>query len=287
MKVHHLNLCTMCPFGGRWIDGGSGGVLASGEMIVHALLVETARDGLVLVDTGMGLEDVRAPLRRLGAGFVVMTRPRLREEETAIRQVERLGFAPSDVRHLAVTHLDVDHAGGIGDFPQARVHVHRAEHAAAMRPLTANEKSRYRKVHFTGNVRWELHEAGGERWFGFESVRAVADDVLLIPLPGHTRGHCAIAVRAPSGSAEEWLLHCGDAYFFHREIASPPECPPALATFQRIIAVDDERRRKNAARLRALHADAGSRVRIFSAHSPHELRAAQVASVARETKSAT
>ena len=37
--------------------------------------------------------------------------------------------------------------------------------------------------------RWTLDDtAGGERWFGFESARSVADDVLLVPLPGHTRG---------------------------------------------------------------------------------------------------
>jgi len=34
------------------------------------------------------------------------------------------------------------------------------------------------------------------------------DDVLLIPLPGHSRGHCGVAVKTGEG----WLLHCGDAY---------------------------------------------------------------------------
>ena len=47
MKIHHLNLCTMCPFGGRLVSGGQGSVLARGELVVHALLVETPRDGLL------------------------------------------------------------------------------------------------------------------------------------------------------------------------------------------------------------------------------------------------
>lgn len=272
MKVHHINLCTMCPYGGTHIDGRGGGLMTAGEMVCHALVVET-KDGVVLVDTGMGLADVRSPMRRLGPGFVVLTRPRLREEDTALRQIERLGFRREDVRHVVVTHLDVDHAGGIPDFPDAKIHVHRAEHAAAMAPATLAERNRYRKVHFADNPKWELHEPEGERWFGFESVRAVAEDVLLIPLHGHTRGHCAVAVRAPSGSPAEWLLHCGDGYFFAGEIEEPPSCPVGLRIFQRVVAVDDAARVANARRLRALHKEAGDRVRMFSAHSPSEYEA--------------
>jgi glyoxylase-like metal-dependent hydrolase (beta-lactamase superfamily II) len=277
MNVHHLDVCTMCPFGGRLVTGGEGPVLAAGEMVAHALVCET-KDGIVLVDTGIGLEDVRAPARRLGRGFVAFARPRLREEQTAARQIEALGYSRNDVRHIVVTHLDVDHAGGLPDFPDARVHVHRAEHAAATSPPTRMERERYRKVHFAHNPKWELHEAGGDMWLGFESVRAVADEVLLIPLFGHTRGHCAVAVRAPLGSGVEWLLHCGDAYFSRGQLEEKPWCPPALDFFQRFVAVDNELRLANTERLRELRRDASTRVRMFSAHDPSELRAITAAS---------
>lgn len=279
MKIHHINLGTMCPYGGNLFDGRGGSIVSKGEMIIHALVVET-NDGLVLVDTGIGLEDMKSPVRRLGLGFVAGCRPVLREEDTAVRQIERLGFKRSDVRNLVVTHLDVDHAGGIPDFPDAKIHVYRAEHAAAMAPATLNEKNRYRKVHFAGNPRWEKHDTSGDRWFGFDSVRAIADDVLMIPLPGHTRGHCAIAVRVPSaasaayGPGIEWLLHCGDAYFFHDEKNDVPTCPAGLGLFQTVMAVDNDLRVANAARLRVLQREESSRVRIFCAHSPHEFEAA-------------
>jgi hypothetical protein len=39
------------------------------------------------------------------------------------------------------------------------------------------------------------------------------------------------------------------------------------------MAVDDAARRANAARLRALHREAGARIRMFSAHCPLEYRA--------------
>jgi len=265
----------MCPYGGRLFTGGNEPVYTKGELVVHALLVETGRD-LVLVDTGMGLDDVRTPSRRLGVGFVAGCRPILREEETAARQVERLGFKIDDVTHVVVTHLDVDHAGGISDFAKAKIHVMKTEHEAAMARASLHEKQRYRKVHFAGDPKWELHETGGEKWFGFESVRAVADDVLMIPLPGHTRGHAAIAVRTPAGyepgGRTEWLLHCGDAYFFHGEMVEPPTCPKGLAWFQKFIAMDDKKRRANQQRLRELRRDHGARVRVFSAHCPKEFR---------------
>lgn len=265
----------MCPFGGRLVSGGPTPVWGTGELVVHALLVETARDGLVLVDTGIGLEDVRAPLRRLGVGFTSLARPRLSVEQTAARQVERLGFARKDVRHIVCTHLDVDHAGGLPDFPDAMVHVHRLEQEAATRRPTFKERERYKKVQFAHQPKWEVHEAGGDAWFGLQSLRSVSEDILLVPLPGHSRGHCAVAVRSDEvrHGGPEWLLHCGDAYFFHLEKDDAECCPPALARFQSTIAFDDAARRANARRVRELHREHGRKVRVFSAHDPHEYRA--------------
>ena len=60
------------------------------------------------------------------------TTPRLDPAETAVRQVEALGYSKSDVRHLLLTHLDRDHAGGIPDFPNAKVHVHHREYDMAV-----------------------------------------------------------------------------------------------------------------------------------------------------------
>jgi glyoxylase-like metal-dependent hydrolase (beta-lactamase superfamily II) len=258
-KVHHLDLCSMCPF-------------VVGPMAVHALLVETS-DRLVLVDTGMGLDDVRHPGRRLGHGFVAMMRAKLSEDSTAIRQVARLGFDAKDVRDIVVTHLDLDHAGGLPDFPDARVHLHRRERDAALERKTLKEKERYKPCHFAHGPKWEVHEEGGETWFGFASVKAVADDVLLVPLPGHSRGHSCIAVKAPPGSDVEWLLHCGDAYIHGAEKTTPAEAPFVLRAFQSVIAQDDSMRRANAQRLRDLHAsDDGKKVKIFSAHCAIEYR---------------
>ena len=79
---------------------------------------------------------------------------------------------------------------------------------------------------------------------GFEAIRqlpGLPDDLLLVPLPGHSRGHTAVAVRAQpaTGSGPQWLLHAGDAYFFHGEIdPAHPRTPPGLRLFQTVLQTD-------------------------------------------------
>jgi glyoxylase-like metal-dependent hydrolase (beta-lactamase superfamily II) len=260
MKVHHLNGLTMCPWLGRHL------VNRRGHMVCHCLLIET-RHGLVVVDTALGTADVTNPNARLGRGFSLLTRPRLRQADTIAAQVEGLGFRRSDVRHVIVTHLDLDHAGGISDFPEAAVHCSVTEIDAATNPRTFLERERYKSSHWAHGPSWVRHPTSGETWNGFEAVRCIDDDpdLLLVPLFGHSRGHCGVAVR----TAEGWLLHAGDAYFHADEMNEVPSCSFGLNLFQRFVAIDGAARIHNQGRLRDLVRGGG--VRVFSAHDPDEL----------------
>ena len=79
--IQHLNCGTLCPWGGSLVDGVSDGL--TGRLVCHGLLVE-ADDGLILVDTGFGTEDVAEPHPRLSRAFTTVLRPRLQIEETAL-----------------------------------------------------------------------------------------------------------------------------------------------------------------------------------------------------------
>ena len=160
--------------------------------------------------------------------FTALVRPQVNGADTAISQIRELGFDPHDVRHIITTHLDLDHAGGLPDFPDAEVHLLGRElrggdapRAGASARATSPRTGRTARTGCT-------HAAGGEQWHGFDSVRILPGsdaEILLIPLLGHTHGHTGVAIRQGDG----WLLHCGDAYFHHGEVATPPHCPPGIA----------------------------------------------------------
>ena len=265
MQIHHLNCGTSCPRGARLLNG-EGGFFEPARMVCHCLLIET-NDGLVLVDTGYGIDDARNPAQLGPSARLTGARPRL--DETALRQVEALDFSAGDVRHIVITHLDPDHSGGLPDFPEAEVHVFEPELRAALRP-GLRERPRYLGVHWQHDPHWIEHTVEGDEWNGFDSVRILPGldaEVLLVPLPGHTAGHTGVAI----DEGDRWLLHAGDAYFHHGQLAAEPSCPSMLGLFQTITAVDNGARRANGERLRELAAAEGDRVRLICSHDPYEL----------------
>jgi glyoxylase-like metal-dependent hydrolase (beta-lactamase superfamily II) len=270
MRVHHLNCVSGCPLGGRWMDARSPSIWQRGVLTNHCILVELAGE-LVLLDTGYGLNDVRDPNGRLSRFFLMLLDPDFREEMTAVRQIARLGYDPRDVRHIVLTHLDFDHAGGLDDFPEARVHLLAAERDSAVARRTPLDRMRYRPQQWSSRERWLSYVYGaGERWFGFERVRkleGVPPEILMIPLVGHTIGHAGIAVQGDDG----WLLLAGDAYFFHREMdAAHPWCTPGLRFYQWMMEKNRGDRLANQQRLRELVFRHGDEVTVVCSHDPVE-----------------
>lgn len=266
VKVHHLNCGSMC-LGCQRLINGHGSWTRPGELVCHCLLIETP-EALVLVDTGIGRADIEQPGRRLGAGFLSLLRPKLSIEETAFSQVCALGYDPRDVTHIVPTHLDLDHAGGLSDFPWAQVHVFAPELQSALRPAV-RDRLRYRPVQFSHQPRWVEHHATGDDWFGFESIRAIPGlsvDVLIVPLVGHTRGHSGVAVR----EGDKWLLHCGDAYFHRSQVTASPTVPAGLKVFEAMVQTQRGPRLRNLERLRQLAANSNQQVELFCAHDPVE-----------------
>lgn len=269
MRVHHIGCGTLCPLGGRLLDGHSHGY-GPADLVCHCLLIETEA-GLVLVDTGLGVTDVRAARDRLDPFYRRLMRVDLDPAHTAAARVRALGFAPEDVRHIVLTHLDFDHAGGITDFPRATVHVFADELAAARRRSGPIGRVRYRPAQWGETGTWRTYAVAGESWMDLPAVRALdglPPEILLVPLAGHTAGHCGVAV----DTGEGWLLHAGDAYFNHREVTprSGP-IPPGAAAYEALMETDRRLRLANRARLRDLVRRAPTGLKVFCAHDPADL----------------
>jgi len=265
VRIHHLNCGTMRP---AWQRPSK----QAGQLVCHCLLIES-EEGLILVDTGIG---ERLATKSRGESFQLI-KPLYQPAETALSQILGLGYQREDVRHVILTHLDMDHAGGLREFPDAQVHIFGPELRAALEPADMSERLRYRQAQWAHDVDWVSHElTGGDQWFGFESVRSmskISDDVLLIPLAGHTRGHIGVAVRSADGDDRqpEWLLHAGDAYFSRGEIeASSPKPARWLMGFVSMVQFDKKARHANRLRLSELVSSQSGQVSIFSSHDAAE-----------------
>ena len=261
-NIHHLTCGSFCPVCAPLF--GQKGWKA--HLVCHCLLVETDR-GLVLIDTGLGTQDYLHTQQRLGSlltkfGAIV---PDI--HLSAFHQIQRLGYSLDDVKHIFVSHLDFDHAGGISDFPNATVHVLASEFNATQ-SLSLKGKNRYKTEQFKYHRYWNFAEqADGEAWFNLQKVKGLPlfqDEILMVPLIGHTLGHSAIAVKKQDG----WILFCGDAYFSHLEL-NPKNSLRALDLTERLLAEDNQQRLHNLKQLQYLAQHEPS-IELICAHDPVE-----------------
>ncbi|MBN1261378.1 MAG: MBL fold metallo-hydrolase [Anaerolineae bacterium] len=267
MDIHHLNCGTLHAFGFPRKDD-TGGVFTRGPGVIHCLLVDTGA-GLVLVDTGWGARDCTLPSPRVRQ-FARFVGCPLDVKETAIRQIESRGYAPAAVKHIFLTHLHLDHAGGLPDFPAATVHLLTDELEAGLHPRTLRERWAYLPEQRAHGPQWQPHQPHGARWLGLDCappVRIGDAEFVLIPFPGHTRGHCGVAVRA----GERWLLHCGDAYGYHRQV-DPVQTyrHPSGRLLEFLVTTGFKMPRRNRNRIRELLRTHGDAIQAFCAHDARE-----------------
>lgn len=247
MKVHHINCVKIkSPFG---------------PAIGHCLLL-VENDKLVLVDSGIGVDETRKPDELLGQELVDRTGYVLDENITAFNQIKQLGFDPNNVEDIICSHLDPDHIGGLIDFPKAKVHISQEEFESFKSGI-----DRYLPRQLSHDPKVELYKNNDSNVFGLPARKlklAFKTNFYFIPLFGHTSGHSAIAFKTEG----RWILYVGDAYYYRAELTNKEHPVDQLAT---IAAVDNEMRKESLEKLRELIKNFGDELYYFGYHDPKEL----------------
>lgn len=181
---------------------------------VHAFVIR-GPSGVVVVDSGVG---AFGPWR-----------PWVDHDPDAWAGVDR-----PEVRHVVLTHLHADHAGGVvvegaPRFPNARVHVHPGDRLAF---ATADETQDY-VVHAS----LELLEGTGRLDLD-GTDHEIAPGISVRHTPGHTPGHRSVLVR----DGGEALLITGDLLHLpvqagHPEWPSSHDDDPGLGQVTRRLAL--------------------------------------------------
>jgi N-acyl homoserine lactone hydrolase len=187
---------------------------------IQAFLVEHPGAGLVLIDTGLHPSVAVKPRENFGRVTLLAFRDLQMDAGQALpAQLRERGFDPPAVKAVVMTHLHVDHASGISEFPGATFLVSRAEwHAAADQGPTHGYVRRqfdhafdYRLLDFEATASPVMSFSGFARSFdvfGDGSLRVVYT-------PGHTLGHMSVVLRTARGE----VLVAGDAMYLRRTLA--------------------------------------------------------------------
>lgn len=218
--------------------------------------------GVALVDTGIGLHDISDPDGRIGRDAINAAGFQFLPAVTAVRQLAEFDVAANEVTDIILTHCDPDHAGGIADFPDAKVHV-----ASEEKQSLDSGNPRYSPLQFTHGPKWVVYETNDCETLTLPSRRVHTSldiEIRLVPLFGHTRGHCGVAIQ----QGECWILHVGDAYYLRGELAHKNHPIDELATAR---ADDNELRRDSLDVLRKLTCRDEVNLTYFGYHDVTEL----------------
>jgi N-acyl homoserine lactone hydrolase len=164
--------------------------------------------GIFIYDTGMNPEVAKNALEYWGPVAKVFV-PHMKPDQALDKQVKALGYDLEDVKYIALSHMHLDHAGGMTLFPNATFIVRKAELQTAWWPESF-QRGAYILKDYQDTRGYKYIELGNEDYdvFGDGSV-------VVIDSKGHTQGHQSVIVTlANSGK----IVLTGDSCYMKENI---------------------------------------------------------------------
>ncbi len=171
-------------------------------------------EGVIVVDTGSnaGLKS----LPRWHPYFQLSVRFDIEPEQELGPQLLSLGIGARDVRTVVLTHLHIDHDGGVAHFPHSRIVASSDEIASASGiggAVLGYLPNRWPKWFDPEPLVWQPSPYGP---FEHSARITKAGDVVAVPTPGHTAGHLSVIV----SDGDQQIMLAGDASYLERTMSS-------------------------------------------------------------------
>jgi glyoxylase-like metal-dependent hydrolase (beta-lactamase superfamily II) len=164
-------------------------------------------EGVIVVDTGSAVHLKSLP--RWHPYFQLCVRFDIEPEQEIGPQLQSLGIGPRDVKTVVLTHLHIDHDGGLAHFPNSRILASGDElaRAAGIRgAILGYLPNRWPTWFDPEPLSWEASSLGA---FARSARVTRSGDVIAVPTPGHTPSHISVIVR----DGDERIFLAGDASY--------------------------------------------------------------------------
>jgi N-acyl homoserine lactone hydrolase len=200
---------------------------------VYAWAIEHP-EGVIVVDTGAAAHLKSLP--RWHPYFRFAVRFDIEPEQEAGPQLRGLGIGARDVKTVVLTHLHIDHDGGLAHFPHSRILASAGEIARASGiagAMLGYLPKRWPKWFAPEPLAWQPAACGP---FASSARISAAGDVIAVPTPGHTPNHLSVVVR----DGDHEIMLAGDASYLESTMLSgtvdgvSPDETVAAATLARI-----------------------------------------------------
>jgi glyoxylase-like metal-dependent hydrolase (beta-lactamase superfamily II) len=180
----------------------------------YAWVIEHA-DGVIVIDTGAAAHLKSLP--RWHPYFQLAVRFDIEPEQEIGPQLRMLGIGPRDVKTVVLTHLHIDHDGGLAHFPHSKILVDGGEldRASGLKGrLLGYLPNRWPKWFDPSPLAFVKQPFGP---FATSAAVTAKGDVLVVPTPGHTPNHVSVIVQDADGGL---VLLAGDASYLEANMLS-------------------------------------------------------------------